>query len=255
MVGGVLQPPVSPDAVAGVVFFNNVGYLGMCGHGMIGVVATLAYLERLGPGEHVVETPVGNITARLEPDGSVSFENVLSYRSAKDVAVDVPGLGTVTGDIAWGGNWFYFVRTERALQLNDADELTRTTRQIRQALDEQHITGDDGAPIEHVELIGPPSDPGRADARNFVLCPGGEYDRSPCGTGTSAKLACLAADGHLAPGDVWRQESIVGSVFQGHYRPAEGGVIPTINGRAYVNSDVWLVLDPNDPFRFGIPSR
>jgi 4-hydroxyproline epimerase len=251
MVGAVLQTPQSPTAAAGVVFFNNVGYLGMCGHGLIGVVATLAHLQRIGSGKHVIETPVGDVTARLETDGAVSFENVPSFRHLKDVALHVPGVGQIVGDVAWGGNWFFFTNTDRRMSLADVDELTDITLRIRRALQQQHVTGSDGAEIDHIELVGPPSDPAIADARNFVLCPGGAYDRSPCGTGTSAKLACLAADRKLAPGEVWRQESIVGSIFEGRYRETQDGVIPTITGRAYVNGDVRLVIDPRDPFRHG----
>jgi proline racemase len=251
MVGALVQPPQSPQAAVGVIFFNNVGYLGMCGHGLIGVVATLAHLNRIGPGKHVIETPVGDVTAQLEPDGAVSFDNVVSFRTLKDVGITVPGVGEVLGDIAWGGNWFFFTNTDRRMTLADVDELTNLTRQIRGSLERSRITGADGAEIDHVELVGPPSDAAIADARNFVLCPGGEYDRSPCGTGTSAKLACLAADRKLAPGQVWRQESIVGSIFEGRYREAPGGVIPTITGRAYVNGDMKLVIDERDPFRFG----
>jgi 4-hydroxyproline epimerase len=252
MVGAVLQQPLSPTAAAGVVFFNNTGYLGMCGHGLIGVVTTLAYLGHIAPGPHRIETPVGDVTAQLHEDGSVSFENVRSFRGRKDAIIEAPDLGRVVGDVAWGGNWFYLVHTDRRLTLADVGELTDTTLRIRRALREQNITGADGAEIDHVELVGPPSDPAIADARNFVLCPGGEYDRSPCGTGTSAKLACLAADGKLQPGQVWRQESIVGSIFEGQYREAEGGVFATITGRAYINGDMRLMIDPNDPYRFGI---
>jgi 4-hydroxyproline epimerase len=252
MVGAVLQQPVSPKAAAGVIFFNNVGYLGMCGHGLIGVVATLAHLGRLGPGSHTFETPVGNVTAQLHENGTVSFENVRSFRHLKDAAVDVSQLGRVVGDVAWGGNWFFFTNTDRQLVLADVAELTQLTIAIRQALCAQQITGFNGAEIDHVELVGPPSDPAVADARNFVLCPGGQYDRSPCGTGTCAKLACLAADGKLAPGEVWRQESIVGGLFEGHYRQVDDGIIPTISGRAFVNADLKLVFDSRDPYRYGI---
>jgi proline racemase len=252
MVGAILQRPLSPRAVAGVVFFNNVSYLGMCGHGLIGVVATLAHLGRIGAGTHVFETPVGEVTAQLGDDGRVSFENVRSYRHLQDAVVDVPDLGRVVGDVAWGGNWFFFTNTKRRLLLADVAELTQITNSIRQALGAQQVSGKDGAEIDHVELVGPPSDPAKADARNFVLCPGGQYDRSPCGTGTSAKLACLAADGKLAPGAIWRQESIVGGVFEGRYRETEGGIIPTITGRAFVNADLKLLIDPRDPYRFGI---
>jgi proline racemase len=252
MVGAVLQEPLSPKAVAGVIFFNNVGYLGMCGHGLIGVATTLAFLGKIGPGRHIVETPVGDVTVELLKDGAVSFENVRSFRRLKDAGVTLPGGGEVAGDVAWGGNWFFFTNTDRHMTLANVHELTGITWRIRKALEQNGITGHDGATIDHIELVGPPSDPAVADARNFVLCPGGEYDRSPCGTGTSAKLACLAADGKLAPGQTWRQESIVGSVFEAQYRAAEGGVIPTITGKAFINADLRLVIDPRDPFRFGI---
>jgi 4-hydroxyproline epimerase len=255
MVGAVLERPVSPDAECGVIFFNNVGYLGMCGHGTIGLAATLAYLGRIGPGVHKIETPVGDVKIQLDRDGSVSFENVRSFRRHKDLAVDVPGIGRVVGDVAWGGNWFYIVKTPRTLRQEDVAELTGYTLRIRTALETNGVTGDDGAWIDHIELVGPPSDPTSADAKSFVLCPGGEYDRSPCGTGMSAKLACLAADGELKPGEIWRQESIVGSVFEGCYRLAEHtdvGITPNIRGRAWVNGDLKMVIDPSDPFRFGI---
>jgi proline racemase len=255
MIGAVLEQPVSPDAACGIIYFNNIGYLGMCGHGTIGLVATLAHLGRIMPGAHRIETPVGDVTIHLAADGTVSFDNVRSFRRHKDLTVEVPGIGPVTGDVAWGGNWFFISKTKRKLLLSEAAELTDITLRIRAALEANHITGDNGAWIDHVELAGPPTDPSKADIKNYVLCPGGEYDRSPCGTGTSAKLACLAADGKLAPGQVWRQESIVGSVFSGRYRPAdhpEGGIIPTVSGSAWVNGDLKLVIDPNDPFRFGI---
>jgi proline racemase len=259
MIGAVLEKPVSPDAAGGIIYFNNIGYLGMCGHGTIGLVATLVHLGRLKPGTHKIETPVGDVFVRLETDGRASFDNIRSYRKQKDVAVEVPGIGRVVGDVAWGGNWFYISKTDRKLLFADVAELTDITLRIRAALEQNGITGDDGAWIDHVELAGPPSDPAKANIKNFVLCPGGEYDRSPCGTGTSAKLACLAADGKLAPGQSWRQESIVGSIFEGRYRPADhpdGGVIPTITGRAWVNGDLNLVIDPSDPFQYGIdPQR
>jgi 4-hydroxyproline epimerase len=255
MVGAILQRPVSPTAAAGVIFFNNSGYLGMCGHGMIGLIATLAHQGRIAPGEHCVETPVGNVVARLDENGMVSVDNVRSYRRLKDVAVEVPGIGRVVGDVGWGGNWFFLSKTDQRMSLSDVDELTDRTLKIQQALERNGITGDDGAWIDHVDLFGPPSDPAKADSRNFVLCPGGHYDRSPCGTGTSAKLACLAADGMLAEGKPWRQESIVGSIFEGRYRKVEGGVIPTITGQAFVNGELRLVIDPNDPYRFGIPQH
>ena len=249
LVGALLVEPVDKSCAAGVIFFNNVGYLGMCGHGTIGLIATLAHLGRIAPGEHRIETCVGIITATLHPNGEVSVANVPSYRKAKNVTVEVPGIGPVTGDVAWGGNWFYLIETHgQSLELANVEKLTDYTWRIRQAINAQ------GYPeIDHVELFGPPTQPG-AHSRNFVLCPGKAYDRSPCGTGTSAKLACLAADGKLAEGEEWIQESIIGSTFRGRYRLDGERIIPIITGRAFVNSEATLLLEPNDPFCWGIRS-
>ncbi|HEV3299521.1 MAG TPA: proline racemase family protein, partial [Planctomycetaceae bacterium] len=213
LVGAVLCPSEDPACVTGVIYFNNVGYLGMCGHGTIGVAVTLGYLGRIDAGRYRLETPVGRIPIEYDGSNTVALENVPSYRLAKNVAVDVAGVGKVTGDVAWGGNWFFLVRNHNEpLELARVDRLTDFTLRIRAALRENNVTGAEGAEIDHVELFGPPADE-RNQSRNFVLCPGGAYDRSPCGTGTSAKIACLAADGLLKPGESWRQESILGSVF------------------------------------------
>ncbi|WP_140718761.1 proline racemase family protein [Pseudomonas sp. Hp2] len=252
MVGALLLPARDPRACTGVVFFNNVGYLGMCGHGTIGVVRTLQHLGRLQPGRHFVETPVGTVGVDLDADGRVSIDNVESYRHAQDVAVQVPGHGEVRGDIAWGGNWFYITeQSPYALDLAHQRELTAYTEAIRQALEAAGITGADGGEIDHIEVNGPAPD-GSGQARNFVLCPGLAYDRSPCGTGTSAKLACLAADGKLAEGEVWIQQGILGSVFEGSYRRGERGVLPRIAGTAHVTARSQLLVDPADPFAWGI---
>ncbi len=206
LVGGMLVEPADKSCVAGIIFFNNVGYLGMCGHGAIGLIATLAHMGRIKPGEHKIETPVGIVTAVLHGDGTVSVTNVPSYRKAKGVTVEAQDIGTITGDVAWGGNWFYLVENHgKAIQLSEVEMLTDFTWRIRKTINAQ------GFPeVDHIELFGPPSS-SDADSRNFVLCPGKAYDRSPCGTGTSAKLACLAADGKLAEDGVWTQESITGS--------------------------------------------
>lgn len=252
MVGALLCDPVDSTCAAGVIFFNNVGYLGMCGHGTIGLVATLAYMKRLRPGEHKIETPVGTVSAVLHESGEVTVNNVASYRSEANIAVDVPGYGEVSGDIAWGGNWFFLVRSHTMeLVLQNVDQLTTFTWAIRQALRDHGIAGADGKEIDHVELYGPSQLPG-VDSRNFVLCPGKAYDRSPCGTGTSAKLACLYADGKIREGQVWKQESIVGSVFEGSVKVRDGKVYPSIKGAAFVNAEAELVLDPRDPLCMGI---
>src|ERR1700757_1899133 len=252
VVGALLCEPVDRTCVAGVIFFNNVGYLGMCGHGTIGLVATLAYMNRITPGEHRIETPVGLVSALLHEDGKVTVNNVASYRRAADVAVKVPGYGEVRGDVAWGGNWFFLVRNhDMNLSLKNVDELTSFTWAIRTALRESGITGDQGKEIDHVELFAASQLPG-VDSKNFVLCPGKAYDRSPCGTGTSAKLACLYADGNIKEGQIWKQESIVGSVFEGTVRVREGRIYPSITGSAFVNAESDLILNPADPLCAGI---
>ena len=252
MVGALLCDPLDSSCVAGVIFFNNVGYLGMCGHGTIGLVATLAYMKRIRPGEHKIETPVGTVSAVLHQGGQVTVNNVVSYRSRKNVAVEVPGYGEVCGDVAWGGNWFFLVGNHTMdLTLGNVDQLTTFTWAIRQALRDHGVAGADGKEIDHVELFGPSQRPG-VDSRNFVLCPGKAYDRSPCGTGTSAKLACLYADGKIREGQTWHQESIVGSLFEGSVKVHEGQVYPSIKGSAFVNAEAELVLDPRDPLCMGI---
>ena len=266
VVGALLCTPCDPSCVTGVIFFNNVGCINMCVHGAIGLVVTLAYLKRISAGEHRIETPVGIVTATLHETGEVTVANVASYRYRAGVKVDVEGYGRLTGDIAWGGNWFFLVDTHGQtsekpgfsektgflnLELNNVERLTDCTWSIRQALVRDGITGENGMEIDHIELFGPsPSDD--CDSRNFVLCPGKAYDRSPCGTGTSAKVACLYDDGKLAEGQIWRQESIVGSVFEGSVKIVDGAIIPHVTGTAFVNAEATLILDPRDPFQLGI---
>ena len=252
-VGALLVEPGDKSCIAGVIFFNNVGYLGMCGHGTIGLVVTLAHLGRIKPGEHRVETPVGVVTATLNQDGSVSVTNVPSYRKVKAAKVDVPDIGTVTGDVAWSGNWFFLVEQHgQLLEFANVEKLTEFTWRVRQAVNAQ------GFPeIDHIELFGPPVS-SWARARNFVLCPGKAYDRSPCGTGTGAKLACLAADNKLEEGKPWVQESIIGSLFTARYRWLDrkaGTIEPTIIGAAHVTAEGTLLLDEQDPFCWGIRSQ
>jgi 4-hydroxyproline epimerase len=253
LVGALLVEPQDTSCAAGVVFFNNVGFLGMCGHGTIGLIVTLAHLGRIGPGEHKIETPVGIVTATLHPGGEVSVANVPSWRVKKGFTAQAPDIGAVTGDVAWGGNWFFLVQEHgQELSLSRpgaADRLADYCWRVRQAVNAQ------GFPeVDHVELYGPPKVAG-ANSRNYVLCPGKAYDRSPCGTGTSAKLACLAADGKLAEGEPWVQESIIGSTFTGRFRwldRSAGKVLPIITGTAFVTGETTLLLDERDPFRWGI---
>jgi len=251
VVGALLTPPVEPGSHAGVVFFNNVGYLGMCGHGLIGVVRTLAHLGRLEPGAVRIDTPVGTVLAELLDYGEVAIENVPARLAARDVAVDVPGIGHVSGDVAYGGNWFFLTRLpDEPIELANVDRLLAKTRAILAALAAAGIGGDGGAPIDHVELYGPPGRPD-ADSRNFVLCPGGAFDRSPCGTGTSAKMAALHARGELALGEVWRQESVTGSLFAGWLTERDGDLVPHIRGRAAITAEATLRFAADDPFRGG----
>jgi proline racemase len=253
IVGALLTPPVTPGATAGIVFFNNGTYLGMCGHGLIGVVRTLQYLGRLSPGMATFDTPVGVVKTELADDGCVTIENVASRCHKLDVSVNVPGIGKVTGDVAWGGNWFYITEQNLGeISLANAPALTRVTQQIQDALDREGISTIDDYRIDHIELSGP-AQRLDADARNFVLCSGGEYDRSPCGTGTSAKMAVLHARGKLKVGQDWRQESVTGSLFTGWLTQGKSGdLIPHIRGTAFVTAESTLRFDDKDPFRFGL---
>ena len=252
VVGALLCPPVDDSCVTGVIFFNSVSYLGMCGHGTIGVVATLAHMNRIGAGTHRIETPVGVVVAHLDSEGQVEVANVPSYRLAANVTVEVPGFGPVTGDVAWGGNWFFLVHDHaHELVLENLEKLMDFTRRVRESLARAGITGRDGHEIDHVELF-VPSQLAGVDSKNFVLCPGNAYDRSPCGTGTSAKLACLFADGKLSEGQVWRQESIVGSVFEGTVLVTGNVIQPRIKGSAFITAESDLIIDERDPFSMGI---
>jgi 4-hydroxyproline epimerase len=250
LVGALLVKPHRADCELGIIFFNNVGYLGMCGHGTIGLIASLSYAGKLKPGAVKIDTPVGPVEAELHADGRISVSNVVSYRSARRVDVDVPGIGRVTGDVAWGGNWFFLLSEhDQIIDLQHVDALTDFTWRVRAAINAQ------GHPqVDHIEVFVSSGKPG-VHSRNFVLCPGKAYDRSPCGTGTSAKLACLAADGKLQEGDAWVQESLIGSTFEGRYRwrdRVKGEIVPTITGTAHVTGESLLRLDPADPFCWGI---
>jgi len=254
IVGALLCRPADPSCVAGVVFFNHRNYLGMCGHGAIGVAVTLAYMNRITPGEHRLETPVGSVGFRLVDANTVQVRNVPSYRLRSGVRLRVDGVGTVTGDVAWGGNWFFLAdASPHPLCAENIPQLTEAAWRVRKELGRQNITGTGGAEIDHIEFFGPARSTD-ADSRNFVLCPGGAYDRSPCGTGTSAKLACLAADGRLAPGQRWIQESIIGTRYDASFEPSSGGsIVPTIQGRAYVCGEGRVIVQPGDPFAWGRP--
>ncbi len=246
-VGALLVEPHDKSCQFGIIFFNNVGYLGMCGHGTIGVIVSLAHAGLLTPGLVKLDTPAGVIVAVLAAGGVVTFDNVPSYRREKALPVYLPGIGDVSCDLAWGGNWFCVIdEHSQRLELNNIAQLTAYCVRVRQAVADTGFSE-----VDHVALFGPGTKAG-ASSRNFVLCPGGAYDRSPCGTGTSAKLACLAADGKLAVGTEWVQESIVGSVFRAKHRRQGDKIVPTITGTAYVTGEATLLLDQADPFAWGI---
>lgn len=251
IVGAAIVSPTREDCAAGVIFFNNVGYLNMCGHGAIGLLVTLYHLGRIDLGEHLIETPVGVVRATMHTANEVSVRNVPSWRAMKGVEIDVPDVGRVTGDVAWGGNWFFLAEIPGVeITVANQEKLTAMAWAIRHALKANNIQPPDGE-IDHIEIFSPPHDHAN-HSRNFVLCPGGAYDRSPCGTGTSAKVACLIADGKLQPGATWRQESICGSVFEGSGEIEGDKVIPTIRGSAYITSEATLLVDEHDPFCWGI---
>ena len=251
VVGALLTATPEPKCATGVIFFNNIGFLGMCGHGTIGVAVTLGHLSRIKAGKYVFDTPVGRVPIEYDGANTVTLENVPSYRHRKDVTVEIESFGRVSGDVAWGGNWFFLVRQMLSpIDLAHLGSLMSITARIREALREDNVTGADGAEIDHIELFGPPLD-GQNNSRNFVLCPGGAYDRSPCGTGTSAKIACLADDGLLKPGENWRQESILGSVFTASYRRDGEKTIPRITGQAFVTAEATLLIDDHDPLGWG----
>lgn len=250
IVGALLCESSDKSCDAGVIFFNNVGFLKMCGHGTIGLVKTLEFLGKISVGKTRIETPVGVVEADLDADGFVTITNVPSYRYAKNVEIEVANYGKTRGDIAWGGNWFFLIEDHSLkLELTHLQQLTEFTTKVRVALSNNGFTGENGQEIDHIEIF---SKTENADSRNFVLCPGIEYDRSPCGTGTSAKLACLYEDGKIKEGEIWKQESIIGSVFEGKVKIIDGKIIPQIRGNAFITADNELVLDENDPFRFGI---
>jgi 4-hydroxyproline epimerase len=252
MVGALLVPPDRGESATGVIFFNDVSWLGMCGHGLIGVVRTLAHLGRIAPGQVELDTPVGPVSAVLRDDGAIEIRNVPARLHRGDVRLEVPGVGSVTGDVAWGGNWFFLAElADQPLEFARRHELLRVTTAIRDALIAQEITGDDGGLIDHIELFGPPTR-GDADARNFVLCPGSAYDRSPCGTGTSARMAALHARGRLGLGEPWRQESIIGSLFTGWLEQHDDALLPHIRGRAWITGSAVLHFEPDDPFVHGL---
>jgi proline racemase len=205
-------------------------------------------MGRIKPGTHRIETPVGIVTARLIDANTATVTNIESRRTHSGLTVEVAGVGAVTGDVAYGGNLFFLVDPSPIpVHSGNIRALTDVTIAVRAAVQAQ------GIDVDHVIFYGPSDDPA-AHSRNFVLCPDDAYDRSPCGTGCSARLACLAAEGRLSVGQEIVQESVIGSTYRLSYTPGPGGgVIPSITGQAYVMAETTLIFDPADPFRNGIP--
>ena len=247
MVCALLVEPVDPDCVTGVIYFDAEAVLGMCGHGTIGLAVTLMHMGKIGVGTHKIETPAGVVTVDVKDANTVTVTNIESRRVESGVSVEIDGLGTVTGDIAYGGNWFYIVDASPVpVTPAHIPELTQAAIQVREALNAKEER------IDHVIFYGPAlSENGHT--RNFVLCPDDAYDRSPCGTGSSARLACLAAKGRLHEGDELLQASIIGSTYRLSYPEGpNGGVIPSITGQAWVMAESKLIFAATDPFRDGI---
>ena len=244
MVAALLGPPDSADAAASVIFFDRTDVLGMCGHGAIGVVQTLRALGRIDVGRQRLDTPAGTVEAECLEDGRVRLVNVPSRRLAAGVELAVAGLGRVTGDVAYGGNVFFLATSPDVDLGQPLDALHVVAQAIQQACSESAAERPLLGKVNHIELMGEPTN-SNAHARNFVLCPSGAYDRSPCGTGTSAKIACLAVEGKLAPGQEWVQESITGSLFTATYAwidMAQGIVVPTITGEAEIFAEGCLLF-------------
>ena len=256
MVAAMLVEPEDDSCVTGVIYFDADAVLGMCGHGTIGLAVTLAHMGLIDVGTHKIETPVGVVQIELSDANTVTVTNIESRRVHGKAAVRVEGLGTVTGDLAYGGNWFFIVDPSPIpVEPSNIRALTDAAIAVREATIAAGLCGEHGEPVDHVIFQAPSPSEG-IHSRNFVLCPDDAYDRSPCGTGSSARLACLAADGLLGPGEEITQESVIGSPYRLSYQPGHnGGVIPTITGQAFVMAESTLIFSKSDPFKNGILLR
>ena len=252
MVGVILVPPADPSCRFGAFYVNRVGYLDMCGHATIGLAVTLGSQGIIEPGSFRLETPAGVVGVMWHGGGAASFECVPPRRIAKSLALACDDGSRVTGDVATSGLWFFICR-DHGLAVEPAaiPALTERAWSIRRALEARGITGDGGEVIDHVVLLGPPREPGN-DGRAFVLCPDGAFDRSPCGTGTSALVGCLLDDGMLAEGRTWRQESVLGGVYEARIRREQGVAVPTVRGRAWLTAETTLHFAADDPYRIGL---
>jgi 4-hydroxyproline epimerase len=251
LVGAILCKPSDPSCAEGVILFDSSGYLDMSVHAMMGLAVTLDYIGRGTTGGEKIETPAGAVTVDMHTNGDISVRNVPSFRHQKDVSVTVDGA-TYTGDVAWSGSWSFLVRDHNEdLSIARAERLTDLARSIRRALARNRITGSRDEEITDIALFGPPQRR-EANSRNFVLRTGKSFRRSPSGTVTSAKLACLHEDGKLAEGQVWRQESITGAMFDGSVKVIDGAIVPSIRGTAHMIAESVLIVDERDPYCWGI---
>ncbi|MFW6692287.1 proline racemase family protein [Streptomyces sp. MAR4 CNX-425] len=270
MSGAILQPPTRPDADYGVLYIEVSGLLPMCGHGTIGVATVLVETGMVPVTEPVtrvrLDTPAGPVTAEVAVSGgraeSVTFRNVPSFALELDAAVEVPGLGRVTYDMAYGGNFYAilpadslgipFAKAEKQRMLDVGLAIMAAVNEQRRPV---HPADPGIAGCKHVQLTAPPAG-GGADARNAMVIHPGWFDRSPCGTGTSARMAQLYARGELALGADFVNESLLGTLFTGRLEEetAVGGVraqIPAVTGRAWITGMGQYLLDPEDPFPAG----
>jgi 4-hydroxyproline epimerase len=269
MSGSILYPPTRADCDVGVLFIETTGCLPMCGHGTIGTV-TIALehglIQPKTPGLLRLETPAGLVEARYERNGpyveSVRITNIPSFLYGTGYEVDVDGLGTLVVDVAYGGNFYAIVEPQPIF--NDiadvgVSDLLAWSPRLRTAFNARYNIAHPENPVidklTHVLWTGKPRAEG-ATARNAVFYGSAALDRSPCGTGTSARMAQLAAKGQLAEGEVFVHESIIGSLFTGHIeRRAKVGdrdaIIPSIEGWARVTGLNTIFIDDRDPFAHG----
>ena len=252
MVGVILVPPADPTCRFGAFYVNRVGYLDMCGHATIGLAVTLGSLGRIEPGSFRLKTPAGMVGVTWHGGGEASFAGVPPRRIHKGLRISCDDGSDGSGDVATSGLWFSICR-DHGLPVEPAaiPALTARAWSIRRALEARGITGDGGETIDHVMLLGPPAEAGH-DGRAFVLCPDGAFDRSPCGTGTSALVGCLFEDGMLEEGRTWRQESVLGGVYEASVRREGSMLIPTVRGRAWIAAETTLYFAADDPYRTGL---
>jgi 4-hydroxyproline epimerase len=253
MVGVILVPPADPTCDLGAFYFNRVGYLDMCGHATIGLAVSLGHTGRITPGPFRMETPAGVVGVEWHGGSDASFQSVTPRRIHRGLSIRCPDGSIVTGDVATSGLWFFICRDHGLPVVPEAiPQLLERSWAIRRSLGAAGVTGDTGEVIDHIVLMGPPLDPANS-ARNFVLCPDGAFDRSPCGTATSALVGCLHEDVQLAEGAVWRQESILGGLYEASVRTQAGVLVPTVRGRAWITAEATLQFSADDPYRAGLP--